>query len=316
LFERWLLGRLYQPLWYDLSLGHNERRRRAFTYFHIGVTTMLVLLISGAYPVFEFLVGRAQVSSILLHNVTYGDYMFILSQIYSSYYLFEVCFRTRFASAISIAHHIGLLIVIQTALGLFMDLRKNPEAVLEFYMCMVWGMYMCTPFLFTDSHGRSLVIHQKNFLHPLVWGHEADTCAEIGSFDVVVELPLYTFMIIWRLKTKDNLMLSRMAYACCAWILLGATVETAITIWLLSRSWHLWGLSFRVLLPLVFSLWIVTQLYGAYRVFGMAQAKAQLVNTRKEFIDHHSQDNDPGKNHWISHRILVYDRSEEPQLQG
>lgn len=137
--ERWLLPKLYPSLWKSLSVGQNERRRRSFTYLHVGVTVMLTLVVLGAYPVFDFLVGHARVSSMLLRNITYGDHMFTLSHIYSAYYLFELCFRTRFASAISIAHHIGLLIVIQTALALFGDLRKHPEAILEFYMCMVWG---------------------------------------------------------------------------------------------------------------------------------------------------------------------------------
>jgi hypothetical protein len=137
--ERWLLPKLYPALWKSLSTGQNERRRRSFTYVHVGVTIMLTLVVSGAYPALNFLVGHARVSSMFLKNVTYGDHMFTLSQIYSAYYLFEFCFRTRFASAISIAHHIGLLVVIQTALALFGDLRKHPEAILEFYMCMVWG---------------------------------------------------------------------------------------------------------------------------------------------------------------------------------
>ena len=92
-------------------------------------------------------------------------------------------------------------------------------------------------------------------------------------------------MIIWRVKASDNHLLSRMAYACCVWVLLGATVETAVTIWLLNRSWHRWGVSFRILLPLVFSLWIFTQLYGAYRIFSMAQSKARLASTCSEVAE-------------------------------
>ncbi|KAK4112866.1 hypothetical protein N656DRAFT_789476 [Canariomyces notabilis] len=239
--ERWLLPRLYLVLWKSLSTGQNERRRRSFTYVHVGVTIMSTLVVIGAYPVFDFLVGHARLSSILFKNLTYGDHMFALSQIYSAYYLFELCFRTRFASAISIAHHIGLLVVIRTAVALFGDLRKHPEAILEFYMCMVWGV-----------------------------------------FDVVVELPLYSFLIVWRVKSNEHRLLSRMAYTCCIWVLLGATIETAITIWLLNRSWHRWSLSFRILLPLVFSLWISIQLYGAYRTLGMATSKARIAKQLRE----------------------------------
>ncbi|EWZ29059.1 hypothetical protein FOZG_17348 [Fusarium oxysporum Fo47] len=193
---------------------------------------MVFLCIFGAFPVFDFLVGRAQVSDILFKRVTYGDYLFVLSHIYSAYYSFELSFRTKFASAISIAHHIGLLIVIQMALALFGDVQKYPEAILEFYMCMVWG-----------------------------------------TFDVIVELFLYTFMIIWRVKSYNHSLLTQMAYVCCVWVLVGATVETAITIWLLKCSWSRWSVSFRILLPLLFSLWISTQLYGGYRIFGMARSQ-------------------------------------------
>ncbi|UPL00493.1 hypothetical protein LCI18_011427 [Fusarium solani-melongenae] len=246
--ERWVLPRVYGTLWEELSLGHNERRRRSFTYLHLGVVIMLTLMIFGAYPVFDFLVGHARLSSNFMgsrrSNITYGDYLFTLSQIYSAYYLFEMCFRTRFASPISIAHHIGVLIVIQVALALFSDLKKHPEAIIEFYMCMVWG-----------------------------------------SFDVVVELPLYTFMIVWRVRNNNHRLLSRMSYACCVWVLLGATVETAVTIWLLQRSWDRWSLSFHIILPLVFSLWISTQLYGAGRIFGMARSKARLANEYNDEVD-------------------------------
>jgi hypothetical protein len=139
MLERWLLPKLYPALQMSLSVGENEKRRRSFTYVHVGVGVMLALVVSGAYPVSNFLVCPARVSSMLFKDITYGDHLFVLSQIYSTYYLFELCFRTRFASPISIAHHIGLLIVIQTALALFGDRSNHPEAILEFYMYMVWG---------------------------------------------------------------------------------------------------------------------------------------------------------------------------------
>lgn len=109
---------------------------------------MLALVVLGASPVFEFLVGRARLSSLLLWHTTYGEYLYVLAQIYSTYCRVEMCFRTRFASVIGIAHHLGLLLVIQTALSLFGDLHEYPEAILEFNMCMVWGTYLCVVFLF------------------------------------------------------------------------------------------------------------------------------------------------------------------------
>ena len=66
--------------------------------------------------------------------------MFLLAEMYTAYYLYEMCFRTQFASPLTIAHHIGLLLIVQTAVALFADMQKHSEATVEFFMCMVWGM--------------------------------------------------------------------------------------------------------------------------------------------------------------------------------
>jgi hypothetical protein len=147
--ERWLFQMAYGKIWLALLYRENERRRRSFTYLHVGVIIMLSLVLVGAYPAFDFLVGRGDLSVTLAREggirITIGDILYTLSQIYSAYYLFELCFRTAFASVISIMHHIGLLIIVQTALALFANLQRHPEATMEFYMCMVWGMalYIC-----------------------------------------------------------------------------------------------------------------------------------------------------------------------------
>lgn len=114
---------------------------------------------------------------------------------------------------------------------------------------------------------------------------------------MVVELPLFSFLIIWRVKSSEHRLLSRLAYTCCIWVILGATVETAVTIWLLNRSWHRWGLSFRVLLPLVFSLWISTQLYGAWRIRGMARSKARTASSCHAYAGDLACDKSESTNH-------------------
>jgi hypothetical protein len=171
------------------------------------------------------------------------------------------------------------LIVIQTALALFGDLPNHPEAILEFYMCMVWGKS------FTVSQGWSTTELSTDFVPPA------------RCFDVVVELPLYSFLILWRVKYNEHRLLSLMAYACCLWVLAGATVEAAVTIWLLNRSWHRWSLSFRVVLPLVFSLWISTQLYGAWRILGMARSKARAAGRCQACAEDPTDDGSESTNH-------------------
>lgn len=80
-------------------------------------------------------------------------------------------------------------------------------------------------------------------------------------------------MILWRVKNKNTYFLSRIGYICCGWMLTGACTEVAVTIYLLNRSWDYWGKVFRVLTPCVFSLWILTQLYAAWRFFQMGRSK-------------------------------------------
>ncbi|KAK2060131.1 hypothetical protein LY76DRAFT_426203 [Colletotrichum caudatum] len=234
--ERKLLKIVYGDLYTDLQRPESEKRRRSFTYYHVGAITMFTILCIGVYPVMHFLIGSANLSTDLVpgpgSRIRVGDLLFAVSQTYCAYYAFELCYRTQFASPLSIAHHIGLLAITQTALSLFGSYKKHPEATIEFYMCMVWG-----------------------------------------AFDVVVELPVYITMIIWRVKRSDHKLLSYLSGALCIWVLIGATTEVIVTIYLLHKSWDRWGHAWKFITPFIFSLWIATQLYGASRLFAMSQSE-------------------------------------------
>ncbi|KAH7245489.1 hypothetical protein BKA59DRAFT_172235 [Fusarium tricinctum] len=241
--ERWILPRIYKNVYHTLESTKDERRQRSFVYFHVGTILLIGILCAGVYPIICFLVGSAKFSTLLSKGsaVTIGDILLVLSEIYCGYYIFEMCFRTKFASPISIAHHTGLLIITQTALSLFADPDKHREATLEFYMCMVWG-----------------------------------------TFDVVVELPIFLSMIIWRVKRDNPALLSRLAYGCCIWAIIAAITESVVTIYLLHMSWHRWGIEWRIITPLVFSLWITTQFYGASRLYAMGRAERRKLHFKAE----------------------------------
>ncbi|KAK1975582.1 hypothetical protein LZ30DRAFT_349153 [Colletotrichum cereale] len=233
ILERRLLRVVYGEIYVDLQRPGNEKRRRSFTYYHVGAISMFTILCIGAYPVMHFLIGSADLSTDLVpgpgSRIRVGDLLFAVSQTYCAYYAFELCFRTQFASPLSIAHHIGLLAITQTALSLFGNYKRHPEATIEFYMCMVWGV-----------------------------------------FDVVVELPVYLTMIIWRIRRNDHRLLSYLSVGLCVWVLVGATAEVIVTIYLLHKSWDRWGHVWKFVTPIIFSLWIATQLYGASRLFSMS----------------------------------------------
>ncbi|RGP65173.1 hypothetical protein FLONG3_9327 [Fusarium longipes] len=247
--ERWILPRVYKRVWSSLECGKDERRRRSFTYFHVGTFILACLLVSTGYPIMYFLIGDAKFSTPLVKGgtVTVGDSLFVAAEVYSAYYLFEMCFRTRFASYISIAHHTGLLVITQTALSLFANREKHPEAAVEFYMCMVWG-----------------------------------------CFDVVVELPIFISMIVWRAKREDHVLLSRLGFGCCIWAVVAATTETIVTIYLLHKSWLRWDIEWKIATPTIFTLWITTQLYGATRLYAMGRGESRKIKVQS--IESESQE--------------------------
>ncbi|TDZ74827.1 hypothetical protein CTRI78_v000297 [Colletotrichum trifolii] len=242
ILERWVLRLVYREFYINMEQSKDERRRRSFVYYHVGAFVMLTILCSGMYPVMRFLVSPGQTLSspmVAGGKLKLGDMLLALAQAYSAYYIFELCYRTKLASPINIAHHTGLLVIIQTSIALFGNYQDNAEATIEFYMCIFWGI-----------------------------------------FDVCVELPIFTTMIVWRLQEKNPRLRSWLAYACFAWLLLGATVETSVTIYLLHASWDRWGTAWKVITPVIFSLWISTQLYASKTLFQMARSQQRQTAQR------------------------------------
>ncbi|OBR02547.1 hypothetical protein CH63R_13773 [Colletotrichum higginsianum IMI 349063] len=237
--ERWLLRAIYGKIYTDLQCPGNEKRRRSFTYYHVGAINTFVVLCVGFYPAMKFIAGSAVLSTDMAKGsqVQVGDLLFIIAQMYPAYYTFELCYRTQFASPLGIAHHTGLIAIMQTSLLLFSDWEKHPEATIEFYMCMIWG-----------------------------------------AFDAVVEFPIYISMIIWRVKRNNHKLLAYLTAGLCVWVIVGACTEVAVTIYLLHKSWGRWGTVWKFVTPFVFSLWIATQLYGASRLFVMSQSERRKCN--------------------------------------
>ncbi|KAH0420273.1 hypothetical protein CcaCcLH18_14096 [Colletotrichum camelliae] len=234
--ERWLLRAIYGKVYINLQCSGHEKQRRSFTYYHIGAIATSVVLCVGFYPAMKFIAGSAVLSTSIAtgSQVQVGDLLFIISQIYTAYYTFELCYRTQFASPLGIAHHTGLIAIMQTSLLLFHDLEKHPEATIEFYMCMVWG-----------------------------------------SFDAIVELPIFISMIIWRKRRNESKLLAYMTGGLCVWVVVGASTEVIVTIYLLYQSWDRWGNVWKFVTPFIFSLWISTQLYGASRLYSMSKSERQ-----------------------------------------
>ncbi|KAI1854827.1 hypothetical protein JX265_002466 [Neoarthrinium moseri] len=140
---RKLYGGAYDGLEDTASSKGNERQRISFTYHHVASISFGIILLIGAYPAISFTCGSGTLPTPLngTSGITIGDILSILVQVYCGYYLFEVTFRSRYISFVALAHHIGLLIIAQTAAVLGSRASKSAEATKEFYLCVVWGAF-------------------------------------------------------------------------------------------------------------------------------------------------------------------------------
>lgn len=138
LFEQFLFPRFYRRIWSKME----PETQRGFTNHHIGMGIKLFTLFVGAYPWVHILFGNADFQTPMAKhsNVSMGDLLLILTQLFCSMYIFELLFRSKI-SPISVAHHIGAILIAQTGTVLSLDLNHQQDATIEFMLCLVWGAF-------------------------------------------------------------------------------------------------------------------------------------------------------------------------------
>ncbi|KAF7522790.1 hypothetical protein G7054_g12026 [Neopestalotiopsis clavispora] len=241
MLQRGLLQKLYSEIYQTLEEPvpkGNERQRVSFIYHHIAAISFAAILLIGGYPAVSFTCGSGTLSTPVGSRATIGDMLSILLQVYCGYYLFEITFRSKYISLIALAHHIGLLIIGQTAAFLGSHASRGEEGAegtKEFYLCIVWG-----------------------------------------AFDLATELPMHIILIFWRIKRDNSRLCFKIACTCAVWVTVMALGETIVTAWLLSQSWAGWQLKWRIITPTLFTLWVCTQLYGATIFLRMAKQQRNL----------------------------------------
>ena len=136
LLEKWLLPRFYRQTYLNMDDG----LRRGFLNHHIAAATKVVLLAAGAKPWVEVLFGQASLHTPLGKHAhpTAGDILIVLTQLFVAMYLFELFFR-RTMSPIAVAHHVGAVLIAQSAVVLSLDISHQQDATIEYLLCLVWG---------------------------------------------------------------------------------------------------------------------------------------------------------------------------------
>jgi len=79
-----------------------------------------------------------------------GDILLVLTQLFVAMYLFELFYR-KTLSPVAVLHHVGAVIIAQTAVVLSLDLSHEADATIEFVLCLVWGTFL-------SSHLKYIVL--------------------------------------------------------------------------------------------------------------------------------------------------------------
>jgi hypothetical protein len=134
--EGFLIRRAYGLIYTDLS----ELNRRGFVNHHIAGFTKIVLLIVAAYPFICVTFGKATFQTAYAHGsvVTMGDILVVVAQTLIAMYIFELLYRVKL-SPVAVMHHIGTILIGQTAIAISLRPVREPDAEIEFVLCTVWG---------------------------------------------------------------------------------------------------------------------------------------------------------------------------------
>lgn len=134
--EKFLMNtKLYKAKFRALA----EDQRRSLVNHHVAGTCKFVLLCSAAYPFLSIAFGKANPHTPFApgSKATLGDVMIVCSQLFTVMYIFELFYRVN-VSPISAAHHVGAIIIAQTAVAISLNFSHERDAVIEFMMCFVW----------------------------------------------------------------------------------------------------------------------------------------------------------------------------------
>ncbi|KAJ5676117.1 hypothetical protein N7462_009014 [Penicillium macrosclerotiorum] len=138
ILEGFLIKRLYGPIYLNLS----ELNRRGFINHHIAGVTKILILIVAAYPFVAVTFCNSTFHTPYAHGspVTLGDMLIVVAQMLIAMYIFELIYRSKL-SPVAVLHHIGTILIGQSAIAISLKLAREPDADIEFILCTVWGAF-------------------------------------------------------------------------------------------------------------------------------------------------------------------------------
>lgn len=144
--QSFLLEKLYGEKYTNLD----DTNRRGFLNHHIAGATKIIILVVGIYPFGSVAFGQGHFHTPFApgSRVTLGDLLLVCAQLLSGMFIFELTYRVKI-SPVSVAHHIGSILVAQAAIAI--SINGDSDSSIEFVLCTVWGAW--DP-VFASSHSH------------------------------------------------------------------------------------------------------------------------------------------------------------------
>ena len=235
-----------------------ETVRRGFVNHHIAGTTKIVILVVAAYPFIDVAFGKSNLHSPFAGSkvITQGDILLVASQMLIAMYVFELFYRTKI-SPVSVGHHIGTILIGQSAIAIGLSIAREPDAAIEFILCTVWGISAIEPLDYPA----------------------ANKCS--GAFDIVSEFLPHVSIILYRVYPTKHYFLKRLFFTCMVTTFCGTMAETVLTMYLFGISWNRWQLAFKITTPMLHVLFMSCQLWGTYNFYKMVQRQKRIIRDQE-----------------------------------
>jgi hypothetical protein len=137
--EMFLFPRVYKKTYLPMDDGN----KRGFLVHHVSAGTKIVLLVVGAKPWADVIFGHSALHDGINKRgarPTMGDILLVLTQLFMALYLFELMIR-KSPSPICVAHHVGAVLIGQSAVALSLRVDQETNATMEFVLCLVWAAF-------------------------------------------------------------------------------------------------------------------------------------------------------------------------------
>ncbi|KID84753.1 hypothetical protein MGU_08098 [Metarhizium guizhouense ARSEF 977] len=174
-----------------------DAQLRSFVNHHVAAGSKILLIIVTAYPLLAILVGYGTPHTPFSpgSSTTLGDVLIVSSQIFTVMYIFELFYRDNI-SPISFAHHVGAIIIAQSAIAMSIDFDHQSDAVYEFILCFIWGTFDVLAELW--PHIAMIIYRTHNSKHGLLSRLFYTTMAlELVGTTVETVVVMWLFGSLW-----------------------------------------------------------------------------------------------------------------------